>query len=142
MEMTMNDAPQFSYDLFMNLEGLDLVHYMEPFLAMPGPVLTADTVIRMRNEFARYDEFHLVYVIELAGRYAPAMFKGILLRCLTDDRGSVWSAAYRVLGELPDEEITAEFVSSLQKMCAQNPNKTWIADMLADVERRVPRVDL
>ena len=128
---------KFDYKKFTELDGLALARYMDQLLAFDEVDVPADAMRRLKEEFASYDELHLVYAVYFGGKFGRKYFADTLPQYLGDARGSVWAAAYNSLNYLPDECITADLVESVRDVQLANPGKPWIADALATLEQRL-----
>lgn len=133
----MGTAPTVEYDKFIALSGLELCDYMEPLLADPATRVSLDALRRMRFELSSYDEYHLVYALELGAKFSPGSFSGLLPLYLAHEHGSVWSSALRGLGQLPDECVTNALVESVRDVCSSHPAKTWVAEVLDRLGKRL-----
>jgi len=109
-----NNQTHFDYETFVNLQQSDLYAYMEPLLAVDvNLVVQRDVLERVFLELPSYDEYHLVYGLELGGRYCPDLFIGIMPRYLKHPARSVWCAAFRVLDNAPSDSLTPEILNML-----------------------------
>ena len=126
----MPSTPSVDYDKFESLGGLDLCHYMEPLVNDPTTIIGDDILEKMLHMLPTYkDEYHLVYAITLGAERSPETFASQLPAYLVDERGSVWSAAFRGLAVLPDEYVTESLLGSLRELSRVHPCKPWIAEI-------------
>jgi hypothetical protein len=110
----------FDYEKFIELGGLELSGYMDPLLALKCVEV-------------------LVYAIYLGAKQYPEYFAHLLPRYLGDKSGSVWTAAFNCLNQLPDEHVTNDLVESVRHVQLTNPNRPWIADALATLDKRLQK---
>jgi hypothetical protein len=112
----MNDT--FDYDRFAALDGLELSSYIDPMLnaviADDSIIVPRDFLQHLYSNLHRYDDFHLIYALELGGHRAPDLFLPQVPSYLAHPNNSVACAALRVLESLPDKWLTAELVNSLR----------------------------
>src|SRR5947209_185325 len=97
--------PGFDYQRFLSLSSSDLVAYMEPILNDPTVVVGPTDLQSIAADLASFDEYHLVYAIELCTDQMPALFAPLAARCLTHRCQSVRLAAHRVLSHLPPQAV-------------------------------------
>jgi hypothetical protein len=133
----MNATPNIEYDKFTALGGLDLCHYMEPLLNDCTASVSGDMLDHMLSELPTYDEYHLVYALELGARHSPKTFAMQLPLYLAHEQGVVWSAALRNLEQLPSEYVTDTLVDLVRSAHNSYPQKPWIIDALRTLEIRL-----
>ena len=125
------------YDKFITLDGLDLCHYMEPLVINTATTVSKDTLQRMLSELPTYDEYHLVYALELGAKHSPETFAMQLPLYLAHKEGSVWSAVLRSLDGLPGKYVTRALVNSVHSVSSSYPGKTWITEIFGRLEERL-----
>ena len=133
----MNTTSTFNYDKFIKLSELELSHYMEPLVINPTTIISKAALLRMLSELPTYDEYHIVYALELGAKYSPETFAMQLPQYLTYEQGSVWSAALRNLEQLPNEYVTNALVDSVRKVHSSYSTKAWITKVLDSLEKRL-----
>jgi hypothetical protein len=102
--------PVFDYETFVALSGPELVAYVEPLLNDQSTSVSAETIARISLDLPSYDEYHLVYALELGALHAPETFARHVPEYLAREEASVCLAAVRALSRLPDESINEELL--------------------------------
>jgi hypothetical protein len=128
----------FDYDRFHSLTGADLVAYMEPIVTDPSVAVQSTALDRIASEIDTYDEYHLVYGLELGPDHAPDTFAPAVPRFLSHNSQAVRCAASRALNRLPDRLITKPLVNAARaalSSCPENERDTW-ARFLEDLDKR------
>src|SRR3954454_7809071 len=126
----------FEYDRFRSLAGSDLVGYMEPLLGDPEVIVSPDDLRRMAAELDHYDEYHLVYAIELGVERMPSVFGPSAARCLTHECQSVRLAAHRHLLRLPPSTVSDELIGACER-AVEAPGRY---EDVSDIVERLRRV--
>ncbi len=134
----MNQTSEFQYDQFASLERSDLSAYMERFANDPTIPLTPDDLQRMLSELPNYDEYHLVYALEVGGDRSPDTFAPSVPAYLTHGEMSVRLAAANVLERLPDAVITRSLVDSVLEALLKCPEGESLKS-LRKLETRITR---
>jgi len=122
----------FEYQKFRSLETSDLVAYMEPIVNGPSIVVTAGALDRMARELDAYDEYHLVYAIELGMERMPDRFAPQAARFLAHESQSVRLAAHRNLSRLPASMLSDALIDACNQAIDRG---TWTADVCDIVGR-------
>ena len=131
--MSTNVSPlTFEYQKFRSLESSDLVAYMEPIVTDPSIVVPAGTLDRMAAELDAYDEYHLVYGIELGMDRMPDRFGLQVARFLAHESQPVRLAAHRNLSRLPASMLSDKLIDACDQAIAYGP---WTADVCDIVGR-------
>ena len=132
----MSESTVLDYDKFVALEKLSVCAYMEPFVN-ERTVVGKDVLDQMLINLPTYDEYHLVYAIEIGAKHDPDRFAPQLPVYLAHEQGSVWSAAMRNLIALSDRYVTQGLVNSVRNVYSKNADKKWIRDVLDQLESRL-----
>ena len=109
----MSNASGINYQTFLALTGEALASYMEPLLTDPNTDPPPGILEAMLTELPGYDEYHLVYALELGATRLPGTFAPHLPRYLEHRDASVCSAAARLLTKLPDAVVTEAIINSV-----------------------------
>jgi hypothetical protein len=128
----------FDYDRFHSLNETDLVVYMEPIVTDPSAVVPSMALDRIASEIHTYDEYHLVYGLELGTDHAPDLFAAAVPRFLSHKSQAVRCAASRALNRLPNRLITKPLVDAARtalSSCPENEREGW-ASFLEDLDQR------
>lgn len=141
MARKINGNPIVDYDTFIELDGLDLHDYMEPLLLNPKTLVTINTLNRLLTELPKYDEYHLVYALEIGAKHSPETFSLHVPQYLVHGKASVWSATLRILDTLPSKYLTQEFIDSVFEFIALHPEKEQVAEALSTLEKRIMKGD-
>jgi hypothetical protein len=112
-------TPTLEYDRFVRLAGLELCRYVDTLLNDPNTTVTTDTVERMLSDLSTYDEYHLVYALEIGAAHCPEKFALRLPQFLGHSNGSVCCAAVNALSRLPLDCITQELLDRVQAVPEQ-----------------------
>jgi hypothetical protein len=129
----------FDYDLFRSLIEADLVAYMEPIVTNPLVIVPAMVLERMASEMDTYDEYHLVYALELGPDHAPDLFARVVPHWLSHQSQAVQCAASRALNRLPDQLITKDLVDAARIALSSRPETekgTW-GSFLERLDKRI-----
>ena len=70
----MSTTSAFDYVRFLTLTGSDLVTYMEPLVNDSATRVPQDILKVMLSDLPTYDEYHLVYALELGAANSPKSF--------------------------------------------------------------------
>jgi len=130
---TRTDSITFDYERFCTLETGDLVQYMEPLLADKTALVGAVDLERLAASLHGFDEYHLVYAIELGMDRSPELFRLPVARCLSHERQSVRLAAHRQLLWLPPEMIADDLMQACDR--ALQASEKW--DDVSDIVERL-----
>ena len=109
----MKDKVLFSFERFSSLAGSDLVEYVEPYLTIRPEAVPVSVYEQLVSGLADWDEYHLVYALELGMRLDPADFVGRLVPFLSHQDGSVCYAAYRLIKNRPPNETLDDLISEI-----------------------------
>src|SRR5262249_15874836 len=121
-----------------SLTGSDLVEYMEPIVTDPSAVVPSTALDRIASEIGTYDEYHLVYGLELGPDHAPDLFAPAVPEFLSHESQTVRCAAFRALNRLPDRLITKPLLDAGRtalSSCPENESESW-AGYLEDLDKR------
>jgi hypothetical protein len=135
-------ALTFDYQRFTELDGLKLVDYMDPLV---NAVLRDESIVVPREFLERlhasldgYDEYHLVYALELGGHRAPDLFLPLVPSYLAHPIGSVACAALRVLKAVPDKWLTSDLVNAVREVLPSVTfAKRYLPEMLEELQQRL-----
>jgi len=120
------------YARFRNLSGTDLAAYIgDDWCTRPLGTAFLDLCL---TEIERFDEYHLVYAIELGALHDPERFSRLIPKYLADKRTSVWTAAFRALCRIPS--ITSEVYKDIvmyAARCADHELTDFLEDMRCKV---------
>ena len=97
----MKNQASFRFDRFSSLKGADLVDYVEPYLATHVEAIPESVYEQLVAGLTYWDEFHLVYAMELGMRRKPCDFARRVVPFLSHHDASVCCAAYRLIKSLP-----------------------------------------
>src|SRR5438445_13012201 len=123
----------FDYQRFRSLAATDLVAYMEPIVTDPAVVVPPAALERIATEMDTYDEYRLVYSIELGMEHMPDLFAFEIVRFLSHECQSVRLAVYRNLSRLPPEMISDALIQTCDlafKSGKQFPDVCDIVELL------------
>lgn len=132
MVKAMIPTPAFEYEHFMALTGIDVAHYMEPIINDPATPVSLEALKRIAAEMDNYDEYHLVYAIELGPDRAPDLFTPLLPQYLANESVAVCCAAERAFRRIPDHYITRDLLECVQSL----PTTTMYIIDPVSLERR------
>jgi hypothetical protein len=110
---------------------------MEPLVNDPMTKVSKDVLERMLSELPTYDEYHLVYALELGGAHSPETFALHVPQYLAHEEASVCCTAFRVLSKLPEEYITQDLVDSVRKIVSSYPVRKFVAEILDMLTKRM-----
>ncbi len=135
-QITNTTQPMFDFPSFLRLSESDLVAYMEPVLNDPTLVVEPEVLRQMAADLASYDEYHLVYAIELGVDQDASMFALTVARCLAHPAQSVRLAAHRTLSRLPAQAISDELINACNAAIAAGSSPAEVGDLPEILERR------
>ncbi len=128
----------FSYKHFVELDGHQLVQYMEALLNAPTFEVEESEVRRLMETIFSYDEYHCVYAILICERVAPSELIMVLPMLLTDRRDSVFCAALNCCRALSNEQITASFLRRLRAAALRSQHRrAQINELVTELEDRI-----
>jgi len=119
----MSQSNQFEYERFATLNESELSAYMEPFANDPSLPIAPEALLRMCSELPTYDEYHLVYALEVGSDRLPETFACRVPPYLAHDRQCVRLAAAAVLDRLPSAVITQHLVNSVRQALLRCPER-------------------
>jgi len=135
---------QSSFELarFQSLSAGDLVHYMEPVLGNKSISVSIADLAQLSADLHNYDEYHLVYALELGSDRSPDMFAPLVPEFLRHPSGSVRCAASRFLEHLPARFVTPNLIDSVRRALdsyptSYRPKVEFFADILPKLEKRL-----
>jgi hypothetical protein len=128
------DAEEFSYEDFVRLDGRDLWRYMELRLNPDLPAIPPEVVRRVLSGLEKYDEYHLVYALELGSLFLPGETEALLPRYLAHPEISVHCAASRALERLPSI-APSTLESARHHLTSANP--AFARSVLLSLEKRI-----
>lgn len=132
---------RFDYQRFLTLSTSDLVAYMEPILNDPTAFVEPEDLQSLAADLASFDEYHLVYAIELCTDLMPSLFAFPVANCLRHRCQSVRLAAHRALSRLPSQAITDDLIDSCRAAIASGAPIKEIGDLPDILLRRRQRAD-
>jgi hypothetical protein len=127
----------FDYESFMTLQSLELCRYMEPLVADPGTSVPQEALHRMLAELDTYDQYHLVYALELGSKYFPDLFVKAVPRFLAREEGSVRGTVLRILERLSRKHLSDELIGVVRRSIAPGPLHDVAKRVLAQLESRL-----
>ena len=109
----MKNQTLFSFDRFSSLTGSDLVNYVEPYLSTRPEAIPESVYGQLLSGLATWDEYHVVYAMELCMRSKPEDFVGRAVPFLSHRDASVCCTAYRLIKSLPPSQQPDDLVSEI-----------------------------
>jgi hypothetical protein len=103
-----------SLSTFDRLEAVDLQRYVEPLMLRNDFYLSHEQFIQLRNALRDYDQYHLVYALEICARHDQCSIAPLLPEFLHHVEGSVVCAAINILESLPTDCISEELLQNLK----------------------------
>lgn len=135
--VAVNSRSAIEYDTFIRLTDVDLVQYMEPVVNDRTTTVPSDMLARILSELSTYDEYHLVYALDLLATRSPGSAVSYVPKYLADERCSVLCAALRLLTNMPDEYVTQELIETVDKVLSASPLKKQRASILKPLMKRL-----
>jgi hypothetical protein len=121
---------KFDYQEFRSLSMSDLVDYMEPIVNDPETAIVDPSDLRsVAADLESFDEYHLVYAIELGINFMPALFALPTAQLLTHRCQSVRLAAHRGLLGLTSQAISDDVINACQAAIASGAPIHEIGDL-------------
>lgn len=108
---------------FDQLEGAELLRYAEALLADDGGKVSKKQFQHLLNNLHKYDQYHLVYALEIGARHYPCSLALVLPDFLQHTDDSVVCAAMNALGSLPAECLSERL---LQQLGTVSVNSRWL----------------
>ena len=136
MQSTKDVPTKFDYQRFLSLSTSDLVAYMEPMVNDPMAFVGPEDLRSVATNLGSFDEYHLVYAIELCTDLLPSLFSLPVANCLTHRCQSVRLAAHRALCRLPSQEITDALILSCDAAIASGAPIEEVGDLPEILRRR------
>jgi len=133
----MSEARDFDYHKFIRLAGSELCAYMEPLVADAKTLLSKEVFDRFLSELPEYDEYHLVYALQLGADHSIHSFLPHIPEYLLDERASVFCTAFNILNGLPNEYITQDLIDSVRGLVSSPAARKFVADLPDKLERRM-----
>jgi hypothetical protein len=103
-----------SISTFDRLDAVELQRYVEPLIVNGDLNLSHDQFLHLRNRLRDYDQYHLVYALEICARHDSCSIAPLLPEFLHHVEGSVVCAAINILESLPSECISEELLQELK----------------------------
>jgi len=103
-----------SISTFDRLDAVELQRYVEPLIVNDDLHISHEQFLHLRNALRDYDQYHLVYAIEMCARHDPCSIAPLLPEFLHHVEGSVVCAAINILESLPSECISLELLQKLK----------------------------
>lgn len=122
--------------MFLALDGLQLVEYIEPLLQAKIVGVSESILNRLLLDLPSYDEYHLVYALLLGSSLSPKAFIEYIPKQLSHKKDSVKSTALNILDRLPDELITIKLLASVRAVVASDGSNPIARDALDKLEVR------
>lgn len=135
-QSTSSAQPRFDYPRFLSLSESDLVAYMEPLLNDPAVVVEPEDLKSVAAELASFDEYHLVYAIELCTDQMPSLFALPVADALRHEDQSVRLAAHRALSRLSTQAITDNLIDACRAAIESGAPSVEVGDLPEILERR------
>jgi hypothetical protein len=129
----------FDYSQFVKLTGEALARYMTPILYSDSVKVPSDAIDNMLQDLHRYDEFHLVFALELGALRAPKLFAAHVPGYLTHREQSVRLAASRILERLPAEHVNHDLIKSVREAIKLCPEREHMMGMIDGLIERLGR---
>jgi hypothetical protein len=120
MVIQMNTTKNFDYEMFLALAGSDVVAYMERLVNDTTTKISRDDLERMLLDLPMFDEYHLVYALELGIAHAPDIFAPQIPQYLGHGSAAVCSTASRVLNKLPSQYVTQNLIDAVRSIPIDN----------------------
>ncbi|HYV39680.1 MAG TPA: hypothetical protein VE988_28585 [Gemmataceae bacterium] len=128
---------QFDYQRFLASAGADTVEYMEPIVNDPSSVaVPVDVLEQMASDLGTYDEYHLVYGIEVGMEHSPALFALASARFLSHESLSVQCAVYRCLSRLPPTLISETLIKECEAAIRNRKLISGLSDIVDVLRQR------
>lgn len=103
-----------SISMFDRLDAVELQRYVEPLMVNGDLHLSHDQFLHLRDALRDYDQYHLVYALEICARHDPCSIAPLLPEFLHHVEGSVVCAAINILESLPSECISLELLHKVK----------------------------
>lgn len=123
----------FDYDMFLTLTDSALVAYMEPLLVAQQVRVPQEVLHRMLEGLCSFDEYHLVYALQLGCDKSPEMYAPQVPKYLVHDKISVCCAAANILKKLPAAYLTRELVDAIRGVLSTASVRQLIAESLEPI---------
>ena len=107
----------FDIDQFHTLQEQRLHDYMEPLLTRGIPLSSADIAV-LFSRLSGYDEYHLVYALNLLSLNDAACLPPVISRYLADSRPSVLCAAANVISGFESDQLTERLRFDIEELAA------------------------
>jgi hypothetical protein len=133
----MTSTSAFDYDRFVALTGQELVSYVDPLVNDRATMVAKEDLARMLSDLPSYDEYHLVYALELGAAHSPEAFAPHLPQYLSHKEGSVCCSAFNALNALPDKCVTQELVESVHRVVTSQAVRKFVTEVLESLTRRM-----
>ncbi len=127
-------SEHFDYDLFRSLPRDELIRYMTPIANNQGARVPDDDLARMSRELDEYDEYRLVFALELGSRHLPDQYARRLPRYLSHGSFAVRCAAAWGLRSLPNRCICDELIDSVKRSLVRCPQAADWAEIVEFLE--------
>jgi hypothetical protein len=128
--------PAFDYEEFSSLTTADLVAYMEPIVTDPLATVPSKVLEQMAAEMEGYDEYHLVYAIELGMERMPEVFAPRVALLLSHQCQSVRLAAHRNLARLPSSLISDHLIAVCDQAVEAGKASAGVRDIVGLLQRK------
>ena len=126
----------FNYQTFRSLAMSDLVESMEPIVNDPGTRVEPEDLQGLATDFESFDEYHMVYAIELCADLMPDVFALPTAHCLKHHFQSVRLAAHRALSRLSPRAITDDLIKASEAAIAAGAPIEEVGDLPQILRRR------
>ena len=140
MVIPMTEIRSFDYDQFIALSVTDLARYMDAMLTPQMNPVPEFVTARMLAELSTYDEYHLVYALEIGGRHALASYLPHLPSYLANPKGSVCCVALNILDNIPDHFVTQSLVSAMKEVSNSKTTLQFVQDFIAKTADRLEQL--
>jgi hypothetical protein len=124
------------YRRFVTLQAMELTGYMDLLLADRNFTVPRPVVEEMSRDLQAFDEYHLVYALEILGKESPSEIATRLPIYLTYDSMAVRCAAVNALDRLPEECFTDDLLDSVRSVLGSQPETPFGAQVLSKLEAR------
>ena len=126
----------FDYDEFVSLSDEKLVEYADPLANTAELSISKEDLEQLRKHLDDYDEYHLVYALEIGTDNFPETFSPEVPRFLANQMISVYCAADRVLRRLDARFITPKLLLQIENVFddANDERKSFLQNLLTDLK--------
>ena len=128
----MSYTHRFEYQRFIKLSDSALVEYMQPIIYDSKVKVLEYDLQQMLMDLNEYDEYHLVFALEIGSFRSPETFAPYIPRYLCHEYASVRCAADRILRGLPSNCITSDLIDSIESILPSIAEAKYMASTIFD----------